>query len=596
MQKLKAITIVSLFLFSLLFVVFNVSHVEAVGTTRYVATTGNDATGDGSISNPFKTLSRANNASTSGDTIYIRGGTYYPTSCQRLNKNGLSTAWITYTAYPGENVIIDGRNTPGAGSTDAVIQIRDANYTRVTGINISNAARSAIHIYYRDNYIRIDNCSIFNTSQRGIIASPETSGLDINHVTVEHNFLNWTNNHWNANSGGETISFSGVTVKNFDINNNYLSRTCKESIDVKNGANNGTIHHNIINCTQVKSLGSAGWAGGSPWQNGRGIYADGYSYTDSNISIYNNFVWGNQTTIDIGAELGGSIRDISVYNNVINPSGTAHGITISTNPLNIKFKNIYIYSNTVYSSGLGNAFRNTQYKERLQNLVVKNNIFQTASYYTIYQNHLNVTDGVTTITNNLYYRATGVGHNIWTATEDPANGWGTSQVLANPLFVNKNTGNFHLNSTSPAIDVGSSLYVPSVDYDGNTRPKGLGYDIGAYEAGPNSITITSDSGFNISNGVRYGSGTSASPYMISNWTVYNVSVSGTTKNFTIRDCTIIHHVIISGLSASSNLLWYNVVMDGVGHIPLSYIYLTHTLTTFTNSKFYNLSYSYMKNG
>ena len=40
---------------------------------------------------------------------------------------------------------------------------------------------------------------------------------------------------------------------------------------------------------------------------------------------------------------------------------------------------------------------------------------------------------------------------------------------------------FHLQSTSPAIDAGMSISEVPNDYDGNTSPKGPRHDIGALE-------------------------------------------------------------------------------------------------------------------
>ena len=42
---------------------------------------------------------------------------------------------------------------------------------------------------------------------------------------------------------------------------------------------------------------------------------------------------------------------------------------------------------------------------------------------------------------------------------------------------------FHLLDDSPAIDQGSPDLAPSFDFDGNPRPQGLGFDIGAFELG-----------------------------------------------------------------------------------------------------------------
>ena len=44
------------------------------------------------------------------------------------------------------------------------------------------------------------------------------------------------------------------------------------------------------------------------------------------------------------------------------------------------------------------------------------------------------------------------------------------------------SGDYHLTSISAAIDTGTDAGVV-IDFDGNRRPRGLGYDIGADEWG-----------------------------------------------------------------------------------------------------------------
>jgi hypothetical protein len=59
----------------------------------------------------------------------------------------------------------------------------------------------------------------------------------------------------------------------------------------------------------------------------------------------------------------------------------------------------------------------------------------------------------------------------------------TGTVDSPPQFVNytgNTSGNYHLTSTSPAINAATSAS-PSTDFDGVTRPQHNGYDIGAYE-------------------------------------------------------------------------------------------------------------------
>jgi hypothetical protein len=48
-------------------------------------------------------------------------------------------------------------------------------------------------------------------------------------------------------------------------------------------------------------------------------------------------------------------------------------------------------------------------------------------------------------------------------------------------FQQDGSGDYHLKSTSPAIDAGTSVGAPSTDYDGNPRPQNKAYDIGPYE-------------------------------------------------------------------------------------------------------------------
>lgn len=51
------------------------------------------------------------------------------------------------------------------------------------------------------------------------------------------------------------------------------------------------------------------------------------------------------------------------------------------------------------------------------------------------------------------------------------------------FFLDSVAPDYHLQATSIAIDAGTTLSAPTVDFDGTPRPQGLGIDIGAYEYG-----------------------------------------------------------------------------------------------------------------
>jgi parallel beta-helix repeat protein len=68
---------------------------------------------------------------------------------------------------------------------------------------------------------------------------------------------------------------------------------------------------------------------------------------------------------------------------------------------------------------------------------------------------------------------------------------GTGNIDADPLFVDPDgpdniAGNedddLHLKSGSPCIDTGTPSGAPATDLEGNSRPQGAGYDMGAYES------------------------------------------------------------------------------------------------------------------
>jgi hypothetical protein len=56
-----------------------------------------------------------------------------------------------------------------------------------------------------------------------------------------------------------------------------------------------------------------------------------------------------------------------------------------------------------------------------------------------------------------------------------------NQLNTNALFVSLGAFDFHLQAASPAIDAGQTLTQVRLDFDGVTRPRGAGYDIGAFE-------------------------------------------------------------------------------------------------------------------
>ena len=113
----------------------------------------------------------------------------------------------------------------------------------------------------------------------------------------------------------------------------------------------------------------------------------------------------------------------------------------------------------------------------VKNLVIRNNIFSQNTLFQIAEEG-GLSAANLTVDHNLVNDYTG---------EYQYEIRGIDYVEGNPKFVNPSKANFHLQESSPAIDKGSSINAPTSDFDGNQRPQGAGYDLGAFEY----VTVTS---------------------------------------------------------------------------------------------------------
>src|SRR5262249_44252030 len=76
------------------------------GTKRFVDASRGSEAAAGTEQAPWKTLAHALRQLKPGDTLLIRGGTYYEKVS--LSRSGTEQSPITIRSYPGELVVIDG--------------------------------------------------------------------------------------------------------------------------------------------------------------------------------------------------------------------------------------------------------------------------------------------------------------------------------------------------------------------------------------------------------------------------------------------------------------------------------------------------------
>jgi hypothetical protein len=408
---------------------------QQMGQTYYVAPYGDDSS-PGTESQPWRTIQKAANTLVGGDTVYIRAGTYNE---QVIPQNsGVSGAYITYAAYPDETVTIDGDGLT-LGGRDGLFQIYRQSYIKVVGLRVINAygggsttgirAEYASHIIIKGNYT-------YGT---------QSSGIGIwysDNIVVDGNEIEF------ANNGGynENLSVSRsdqVEVMNNVVHHGFNCPNGGEGINVKDGASNVKVHHNVAHHLEKLCFGL------DAWQN--------HTY---NISYYQNVAHDCYHGFIVSSERTGLAENIWVYNNIAY-NNRFNGLTVvqwSGEGDGLK-RDVYFLNNTSYNNGYGfrvNALNN-------ENVVVRNNILVSNG------TNIQIASGAqaeTTVDHNLFY---------------DGNSGGDNALIGDPLFVNPSAADFHLQIGSPAIDAGSSLNAPNSDFDGAPRPQGAGYDLGAYE-------------------------------------------------------------------------------------------------------------------
>ncbi|XXY50158.1 right-handed parallel beta-helix repeat-containing protein [Sorangium sp. So ce269] len=117
---------------------------------HYVAPDGRDSS-RGTMDQPFATLSKANSAAAAGDTIWVRGGTYYITAQLVLSRSGTSdTNRTKIWAYPGEKPVLDAsRYDTSNRAVDVPVVLVTGSWMHLRGLEIGNAkvGRSGDHSY-----------------------------------------------------------------------------------------------------------------------------------------------------------------------------------------------------------------------------------------------------------------------------------------------------------------------------------------------------------------------------------------------------------------------------------------------------------------
>ncbi len=282
------------------------------GITYYVSPTGNDSLTIDQACNretPWKTIQKAAQIITAGDSLIIMEGVYYETDIEFIH-SGTENAWIVIMAEKGSHPILTGNGIAG------IIIFGDKNnpYTKshffINGLTLTGYQNDGLKIFYAD-YIFMSNIHAYANGNAGI------NVVDSDHILVQDSELH--HNGWN--SVGDSGWGDGLTINNHKAIGNI-------SIIRRN-----TMYAN--------------------WQKRPGSYWDGNGCTldmagDDGIHIVaNNIFFNNGGTGLLAGDTGSliCIHNVS-FRNMSDPGcrNTADFYLVRTGVHDVKLKNNVIYS------------------------------------------------------------------------------------------------------------------------------------------------------------------------------------------------------------------------------------------------------------
>ncbi len=392
-------------------------------STYYVATTGNNLNAGGNLA-PWATLQYAADHVQAGDTVVVRAGTY---TGFNLTTDGTSLLPIKFLADSG--VVINARNAV----TNDGINLEGADWVTISGFEVSGIGRAGIRSV-TNSHVSITNNYCHNNGYWGIFTG-FSDDLDIENNVCTYSVAQ--HGIYVSNSGDRPVIRNNVCAYNY-ANGIHMNG------DISQGGD-GIISGALVEGNIIYENGAGG---------GSGINCDGVQ----NSIIRNNLLYNNHAS------------GISLYQ--IDGGGASTGNLVVNNT-------VLVASNGRWALNIQNASTG--------NTVVNNIFYNNHSYRGTLDISADSLPGFTSDYNVVMDRFTTDGGNtIKTLAQwQTATGQDKHSLVATPsqLFVNAAANDYHLSSTSPAIDRGTSQNAPTTDLDGNARPAGAGWDIGAYESG-----------------------------------------------------------------------------------------------------------------
>jgi hypothetical protein len=236
----------------------------------YVSPAGNDAN-SGTITLPYKTLTKALSVAVASSMIYLRGGTYSYSVTEPITKIGLVGYPIRIWAYPGETPVLDFSSQYKGNTTSYDGVSVSGSYIHIKGIEVKQTGHNGIYITGSNNII--ENCRIHDNTN---------TGLHIRGVGASNNIVLNCDSYFNFDSpgGGNADGFSAK----WDIGTGNVFKGCRSYNNSDDGWDLWDATNTVVidSCWAFRN-GVDSWHTGFVDGNGNGFKLGGDSVATPNI-------------------------------------------------------------------------------------------------------------------------------------------------------------------------------------------------------------------------------------------------------------------------------------------------------------------------
>ncbi len=422
----------------------------------YYTDNQNTSSGDGSFSNPFQTISAGMNALHAGDTLFVRGN---PGDASRVydenlslsdsDPNGTEANPIVVINYKDEKVqIVLG------GSLNIY-----ANWWEFNGLHFDMDNKTSDAIKPRGDHLTFRNCEISNGQRDGfdtnmtdylLIENCTIHGFDRSDRYDAHGII-LNGGHNNTIRGNTIYDCKGDCIQLYKADQNY--DTVIEDNDLYTTMGNGSENAIDIKGTQGCTIRNNKMHGFHDADDSDGV-ALKINKNSDDILVEKNDIYASNGGIRI---TGGEMDRITIQFNVIHDLHVDGGDS-SKYGYGVQFDGVndVIFKSNTFANIPGPLFWIAS--GGATNLNIKNNLFYNSNTF---KGSTSDFDGMVSI-----------DYNGWFNCVETISGSHDTNG-SDPMFLDEAEQDYHLNSASPAIDMGDPA-------EGTAFPGGR-IDLGAFE-------------------------------------------------------------------------------------------------------------------